>query len=164
MSDEAEVLDAGPRPRSRRLVAAVLAVLLVLGVGAAVLDRSFRSRGSEQVAGCRQQGSSEIAAVSARLTARTGTVRPTVFAMPDGDVRRELLALVSEAVAGADDRLRTASTRCEKVSLLWHHDDLAQQRDECVAALEEMAAWMREVSHDGAHAFGRGVDDGRGCS
>jgi len=157
------VLDAGPAPRSRGRVVALLALLLVLGVGAAVLDRSFRSHGSEQVAACRQQGASEIAAASGRLTARTGTVRPTVFAMPDGDLRRQLLGLVSEAIAGADDRLRAARARCEEVELLWHHGDLARRRDDCIAALEEMAAWFREVSRDGAHAFGGGVDGGRGC-
>ena len=163
MSGEAEVLDASPRPRSRGRVAALLALLLVVGVGAAVLDGRFRSRGSEQVAACREQGASEIAAASGRLTARIGTVRPTVFAMPDGDLRQQLLALVSEAVAGADDRLRAARARCEEVELLWHHEDLAQRRDQCVAALEEMAAWFSEVSRDGAHAFGGGVEGGRGC-
>ncbi|MGZ5401105.1 MAG: hypothetical protein ACXWDM_13940 [Nocardioides sp.] len=162
MSGEAEVLDAGPLPRSRRRVAAVLALLLVLVVGAAVLDRSLRSHGSEQVAACRQQGASEIAAVSGRLTARTALVRPTVFAMPDGELRQQLLGLVSEAVAGADDRLRAAGARCEEVELLWHHGDLARRRDDCVAALEEMTAWVREVSRDGAHAFGGGLD-ARGC-
>ena len=156
-------MDAGPPPRSRGRVAALLALLLVLGVGAAVLDRSFRARGSEQVAACRQQGAAEIVAAFGRLTARTGTVRPTVFAMPDGDLRRQLLGLVSEAIAGADDRLRAARARCEEVELLWHHGDLARRRDDCIAALEEMAAWFREVSRDGAHAFGGGVDGGRGC-
>lgn len=163
MSDDAEVMDAGPPPRSRRRVAALLALLLVLGVGAAVLDRSFRARGSEEVTACRQQGAAEIEAAFSRLTARTGTVRPTVFAMPDGALRRQLLALVSDAVAGADDRLRTARARCEAVDLLWHHDDLARRRDGCVAALEEVAAWFREVSADGAHAFGGGVDGRPGC-
>lgn len=160
------MLDAGPTPRSRARVAALLAlllVLLVLGVGAVVLDRSFRSLGSEQVAACRQQGAAEIAAATSRLTARTGTVRPTVFAMPDGDLRQQLLGLVSESVAGADDRLRAASARCEEVELLWHHGDLARLRDDCVATLEEMAAWFREVSRDGAHAFGGGVNGGGGC-
>ena len=156
-------MDAGPPPRSRRRVAALLALLLVLGVGAAVLDRSLRARGSEQVAGCRQHGAAEIEAAFSRLAARTGTVRPTVFAMPDGDLRRQLLGLVSEAVAGADDRLRAASARCEEVELLWHHGDLARRRDDCVAALDELAAWFREVSSDGAHAFGGGVDGRRGC-
>ena len=164
MDGETEVLDAGPPRRSPRRVAALLAVLLVLGVAAVVLDGSLRSHGSEQVAACRQQGASEIAAASGRLTARTGTVRPTVFAMPDGQLRRQLLALVSEAVAGADDRLLAARARCAEVELLWHHRDLARQRDECVAALEEMAAWYREVSRDGAHAFGGRVNGGRGCS
>ena len=163
MSGETEVLDAGPPLPSRGRAAALLALLLVLGLGAAVLDASFRSRGSEQVAACRQQGASEIAAASGRLTARTGTVRPTVFAMPDGELRQRLLGLVSEAVAGADDRLLAARARCEEVELLWHHGDLAQRRDDCVAALEEMATWFREVSRDGAHAFGGGVDGGRGC-
>ena len=163
MSGDAEVLDAGSRPRSRGLVAALLALLLVLGVGAAVLDGRFRSRSSEQVDSCRQQGSAEIAVAYGRLTARTGTVRPTVFAMPDGDLKQKLLALVSEAVAGADDSLRAARARCEGVEVLWYHEDLAQRRDECVAALEAMAAWFSEVSRDGAHAFGGGGDSGRGC-
>jgi hypothetical protein len=164
VSGESEVLDAGPPQGSRRRVAAILALLLVLGVAAAVFDRSLRSRESEQVAACREQGASEIAAASGRLAARTGTVRPTVFAMPDGELKQELLGLVSEAVAGADDRLRAASARCEQVELLWHHGDLARRRDDCVAALDQMAAWFREVSRDGAHAFraGGGVD-GRGC-
>jgi len=160
---EAEVLDAGPRRRSRGWVAALLALLLVLGVGAAVVDRSYRSRGSEQIAACRQHGASEIAAATGRLTARTGTVRPTVFAMPHGHLRRQLLALVSEAVAGADVRLLAARARCAEVELAWHHGELARQRDECVATLEEMAVWFGEVSRDGAHAFRSGVGGGRGC-
>lgn len=163
MGDEAEVMDARPPPRSRRRVVALLALLLLIGVGAAVLDRSFRARGAEQVAACRQQGAAEIEAAFSMLTARTGTVRPTVFAMPDGALRRQLLGLVSQAVAGADDRLRGASARCEGVELLWHHGDLARRRDGCVTALEEVAAWFREVSTDGAHAFGGGVDGRRGC-
>lgn len=162
MSGESEVLDAGPPLWSRRRVAALLALLLALGVGAAVLDGSFRSRGSDQVAACREQGASEIAAASGRLAARTGTVRPTVFAMPDGELKQQLLGLVSDAVAGADDRLRAARARCEEVELLWHHGDLARRRDDCVAALEAMAAWFHEVSRDGAHAFGGRVD-GHGC-
>ena len=163
MSGQAEVLDAGRPPRSRARVAALLALLLVLGVGAFALDRSFRARGSEQVAACRQQGMSTIEAGFGRLTARTGTVRPTVFGMADGERRQQLLELVSEAVAGVDDRLRAARVRCEEVELLWHHGDLAQRRDECVAALEELAAWFGEVSDDGGHAFGAGVDGGPGC-
>jgi len=162
VSGDAEVLDAGPPVRSRGRVAALLALLLVLGVGAVVLDRSFRARGSEQVAACRAHGASEIAAASGMLAARMGTVRPTVFAMPDGELRQQLLGLVSEAIAGVDEQLRAARARCEEVELLWHHGDLAGRRDDCVAALEEMAAWFREVSRDGAHAFGGGVD-GRGC-
>ena len=157
------MLDAGPRRRSRGWVAALLALLLVLGVGAAVVDRSYRSRGSEQIAACRQHGAAEIAAATGRLTARTGTVRPTVFALPEGDLRQELLGLVSEAVAGADERLRAARDRCEEVELLWYHGDLARRRDDCIAALEEMAAWFREVSRNGAHAFGGDVYGGRGC-
>ena len=141
----------------------LLALLLVLGVGAVMIDRSLHARGSEQVAACRQQGSAEIAAAFGRLTARTGTVRPTVFAMPDGDLRQSLLGLVSEAVAGADDRLRAARARCEGVELVWYHEDLARRRDGCVAALEKLAAWFHEVSIDGAHAFGGGVDGRRGC-
>lgn len=167
MSGEAEVLDAGPAPRSRRRVAALVAlslVLLVLGVGAVVLDRSFRSQAAAQVAACREQGAAEIAAASGRLTARTGTVRPTVFATVDDDLRQELFGMVSEAVAGADDRLRAARARCEEVELLWHHEDLARARDDCVATLTEVAAWFRKVSRDGAHAFGGGVvDGGPGC-
>ena len=163
MSGEAEVLDAAPPRRSRGRVAALLALLLVLGVGAAVLDRSSRARGAEQVADCRQQGAAEIATAFSRLSARTGTVRPTVFAMPDGELRQQLLGLVSEAVAGADDRLRAAGARCEEVDLLWHHGDLARRRDDCVAALEGLAAWFREVSSDGAHAFAGGVEGRRGC-
>lgn len=160
------MLEAGPTPRSRGRATALLAVLLallVLGVGAVVLDRSSRSHGSEQVAACREQGAAEIEAATARLTARTGTVRPTVFAMPEGELRQQLLGLVSEAVAGADDRLRAARARCEEVGLPWHHGDLARSRDDCVAALEAMAAWFRQVSRDGAHAFEGGVDGGGGC-
>ena len=142
---------------------ALLLVLLVLAVGAVVLDRSFRSQGSEQVAGCRQQGAAEIAAAFGRLTARTGTVGPTVFAMPDGALRQQLLGLVSEAVAGADDRLRAARARCEKVDLLWYHGDLARLRDDCISELQEMAAWFREVSRYGGHAFEGSVDSGGGC-
>jgi hypothetical protein len=163
VSVEEEVLDTGPRPGSRRRVVALLALLLCLGLGAAVIDGSYRSQESADVAACRQQGASEIAAATGRLTARTGTVRPTVYAMPPGPLRQQLLGLVSDAVAGADDRLRAARARCEEVELLWHHDDLARRRDDCIAALEEMAAWFREVSRDGAHAFGGDVYDGRGC-
>lgn len=163
MDGEVEVLDSGPPPRSRRRVAALLALVLVLGVGAAVLDRSFRARESEQVAACRHQGASEIAAAFDRLAARTGTVRPTVFAMPDGNLRQQLLGLISDAVVGTDDRLRAAQARCAGVDLLWHHEGLARRRDDCVAALGSTAAWFREVSRNGAHAFrGRG-DGGRGC-
>ena len=144
-------------------MAGLLTLLLVLGVGAAVLDRSSRSRGSEEVAACRQHGAAAIAAEFGRLTARTGTVRPTVFAMRDGDVKQQLLGLVSQAVAGADGRLRAARGRCEQVELLWYHCDLAQRRDDCAAALEEVAAWFREVAGDGAHAFGGGVEGRRGC-
>ena len=163
MSGEAEVLEAGRPPRSRARVAALLALLLVLIVGAVAVDRSFRARGAEQVAACRQQGASTIAAAFGRLSARTSLVRPTVFAMSDGDQRQELLELVSESVAGADDRLRAAHARCEEVALLWHHGDLARRRDECVVALEELAVWFGHVSRDGAHAFSGGVDGGRGC-
>ena len=163
MSGRAEVLDAGRPPWSRARVAALLALLLVLGVGAVVLDRSFRARGSEQVAECRRQGATTIAAAFDRLTARTGTVRPAVFGMADGERRRELLELVSEAVVGADDRLRSAGVRCEEVELLWHHQDLARRRDECAAALRELAVWFGQVSRDGAHAFTGSVDGGRGC-
>lgn len=158
------MLDAGPPPRSRRWVAALLALLLVLGVGAAGLDRWFHSRGSEQVAACRERAEAEIAAASGRLAARAGTVRPTVFAMPDGDLRQQLLGLLSEAVAGADDRLLAARARCGDVELLWHHGDLARLRDDCVAALEDLAAWFGEISRDGARAFGGGVEDARACS
>jgi hypothetical protein len=49
------------------------------------------------------------------------------------------------------------------VGLLWHHGDLARRRDDCVAALDELAAWFREVSSDGAHAFGGGIEGRRGC-
>lgn len=163
MSDEAEVLDAGPPPRTRRWAAALLVLLLVLGVGAVVLDRSFRADASEQVTDCREQGAAEIATAFDRLAARTGTVRPTVFAMPDGEVRQQLLDLVSEAVAGADARMRAARTRCEEVEILWHHGDLSVRRDECVAALEALAAWFREVSRDGAEAFRGGPEGRRGC-
>ncbi len=83
--------------------------------------------------------------------------------MPDGELRQQLLGLVSEAIAGADDRLRAARARCEDVELLWHQGDLARRRDDCIAALEEMAAWFAEVSRDGAHAFRGGVDGSRGC-
>lgn len=163
MSGQAEVLDAGRPPPSRARVAALLVLLLVLGVCAAGLDRAFRARGSEQVAACRQQGSSTITAAFDRLTARTGTVRPAVFGMADGERRQQLLELVSDAVAGVDDRLRAARVRCEEVGLLWHHQDLARRRDECVAALDELAVWFGGVSRDGAHAFGGNVDGGRGC-
>jgi hypothetical protein len=163
VSSEPEVLNAGRPPRSRARTAALIALLLVLGVGAVALDRSFRARGSDQVAACRQQGTATIEAAFGRLTARTGTVRPTVFGMADGERRQQLLELVGEAVAGADDRLRAARLRCEEMELLWHHEDLARRRDECVAALEELAVWFGEVSRDGAHAFGAGVDGGRGC-
>jgi hypothetical protein len=163
VSGEVEVLDGGRPPRSRARIAAFLVVLLVLGVGAVVLDRSFRARESEEVSGCREQAASRIAAEFDRLTARTGTVRPAVFAMPDGDLRQQLLGLISEAVAGADDRLRAARVRCEEVGLLWHHGDLARRRDRCIAALEELVVWFGEVSRDGAHAFGGRVDGGGGC-
>lgn len=140
-----------------------MALLLLLGTGGAVVDRTYRERGSEAVAACRQQGASEIAAVSGLLAARTGTVRPTVFALPDGGLRQQLLGLVSDAVAGADDRLRAAGARCQEVRLLWHHVELARQRDECVAELEEQAAWFRSVSRDGGRAFQpQGAPD-RGC-
>ncbi len=141
----------------------LLALLLVLGVGAVVVDRSLRSQESERVAACRQQGASEIAAATGRLTARTGTVRPTVFALPAGDLRQELLGLVSEAVSGADERLAAARARCEEVDLLWYHGDLARRRDACIALLEEMEAWFRQVSRNGAHAFGGDVYGGPGC-
>jgi hypothetical protein len=144
-------------------VGAVLALLLVIVVAAVALDRSIRLGESEQVADCRQQGAAEIAATFGRLAARTGTVRPTVFGMPDGALRQELLGLVSEAVAGADDRLRADRARCEEVDLLWYHQDVARQRDDCVAALEELSDWFREVAADGAHAFGGGVTGRRGC-
>jgi hypothetical protein len=163
VSDEAEVIDAGPPRRSRRSVAVFLALLLVVGVAAFVLDRSFRSRGADQVAACRQHGAAEISAAFGRLTARTGTVRPTVFAMPDGELRQELLGLVSDSVAGAHRRLGVARDRCEDVEVLWYHGDLALRRDGCVAALRELAAWFREVSDDGARAFGDGADGRRGC-
>jgi hypothetical protein len=163
VSGEAEVLEAGRPPRSRVRVAAFLGLLVVLGIGGVAVDRSFHAHGVEQVAACRQQGTSTIAAAFGRLTARTSLVRPTVFAMSDGDRKQQLLELVSESVAGADDRLQAAHARCEKVDLLWHHGDLARRRDECVAALEELAAWFSEVSRDGAHAFSGGVDGGRGC-
>jgi hypothetical protein len=163
VSGEVEVLDAQPQPRSRRRLAALLALLLIVGVAAVVLDRSFRAEASEQVTDCRQQGAAEIATAFDRLAARTGTVRPTVFAMPDSDLRQELLDLVSEAVDGADARMRAARTRCEEVEVLWHHGDLALRRDECVAALEELAAWFREVSRDGAEALRGGPAGRRGC-
>ena len=138
-------------------------LLLSLGVGAVVLDRSFRADASEQVTDCREQGAAEIATAFDRLAARTGTVRPTVFAMPDGEVRQQLLDLVSEAVEGADARMRAARTRCEEVEILWHHGDLSVRRDECVAALEALAAWFREVSRDGAEAFRGGPAGRRDC-
>ncbi len=164
MSDEAEVIDAGPPRRSHRRVAGLLVLLLVVGLGGFVLDLSWRSRGSERVAACRQQGAAAIEAEFGRLAARTGTVRPTVFAMPDGAVKQQLLGLVSKAVAGADDRLRAAGARCEQVDVLWHHDDLARRRDDCVVALAKVAAWFREVAGDGARAFGGGADGRRGCA
>lgn len=157
------MLDARPPLRSRRRLAALLTLLLTVGVGAVVLDLSFRERGSDQVAACRDAGAVEIATAFDRLAARTGTVRPTVFAMPDGELRLELLDLVSEAVEGADTRMLAARDRCEEVEILWHHGDLALRRDECVAALEELAAWFREVSRDGAHAFRGGPAGRRGC-
>ncbi len=157
-------MDAGPPPQSRGRVASLLAVLLLLGVGSLVLDRSARERGAEDVADCRELGAGEIAAAYDLLAARTGTVRPTVFALPEGDVRNELLGLVSAVVADADDRLLAARDRCTGVELLWHHGDLARRRDDCVAALEDSATWFREVSVDGAHAFGGGFGDRGGCA
>ncbi len=157
MTGQDDVLDAGPPPRPRWRTAALVALLLALGVAAAVLDRSHRERESEEVASCREQGAAEIAGAFARLTARTGTVRPTVFALPDGALRDRLLGLVGEAVADADDRLRAAGSRCAEVRVLWHHGELDQRRDACVVALEGLADWFREVSRDGAHAFGGGA-------
>ena len=161
MSGEREVLETTRRQVARGWAVAAVALLLAL-LAAAVLDGASRARGAERVAACRQHGASEIAAVSGLLSARTGTVRPTVFALPPGALRQQLLGLVSEAVIGVEDRLQAARVRCEQVRLLWHHGELARRRDACVAELDEQAAWFRAVSRDGSRAFAAGDPD-RGC-
>ena len=163
-AEASEVLEreAGWRP-SRRLVAAVCALVLGTGVVTWSVDRTVRGREQRAVAACAADAGTAVTEAYAPVLAMTQYVRPVLDSGPSGRLRRNMYALVSRTAARVDTRLGPARESCRDVEVLWAHSAIRARRDACVRQLDERAAFLRAVRRDGHEAFQRWPAADAGC-
>ena len=141
----------GPWPRA--LVAAVLGALLVVGLLVVVVDRGVRGREERALDECASRLQEAFARAAAPLDAMASYVRPVLENGPTSGLRRGMYALVSDAAAGSEHRLTEEGRACREIDVSWAHPALRARRDACLRALDERAAFLRQVEWDGHEAF-----------
>ena len=151
---EPEVLSRdGRRPWRRGVVAACLGALLVVGLPALVVDHGIRGREERALDACATTARETFAGSTAPMDAMASHVRPVLENGPTARLRRGMYALVSDAAAGADARLTEVAGECRRIDVWWAHPALRARRDACLRALDEGAAFLREVARHGHEAF-----------
>ena len=151
---EPEVLSRdGRRPWRRGVVAACLGGLLIVGLPALVVDHSIRGREDRALDACATRAREKFTWSTGPMDAMANYVRPALENGPTARLRRGMYALVSDAAAGADARLSEVARECRRIDVWWAHPALRARRDACLRALDEGAAFLREVARHGHEAF-----------
>ena len=151
---EPEVLSRdGRRPWRRGVVAAWLGARLVGGLPALMVDHGIRGREDRALDTCATSARETFAGSTAPMDAMASHVRPVLENGPTARLRRSMYALVSEEAAGADARLTEVARECRRIDVWWVHPALRARREACLRALDEGAAFLREVARHGREAF-----------
>ena len=141
------------RPWRRGVVATCLGALLVVGFAGLAVDHGMRGREERALDACATRARETFAGSAAPVDAMASYVRPVLENGPTARLRRGMYALVSEAAAGGDARLTEAARECRRIDVWWAHPALRARRSACLRALDEGAAFLREVARDGHEAF-----------
>jgi hypothetical protein len=128
----------------------VLAVLVGVGM---LLDHPARVRDSVAVDGCARDATSSTRYAIGRVDAIDGYVRPVLDGWATPPVRKEVLRIVSRAVAPTVPDVRRARAGCAGIHVLWLHHGLRSRQRECLAMLDRDLGYLDAVTADGSRAF-----------
>lgn len=140
----------------------LLVVLIVLAVGAALVDRQVRRAETVQVARCVEATTGAVTEALGRVSVMAGYVRPALAGPPPPRLRRQLLHLISVSAGPGAPRLRLARSRCAATDVWPVHDSLRRTRSDCLRLLDGQLSYLADVAADGLRGYGaRGVPPGR---
>lgn len=151
--DELEVIgEDRPRvSRARLVVAASVAAAVVATV--ALMDRRDRAAEEAQLDAC----VARAVATGEQEYARVAGIADYVRVVATGDVERgvldDVLQLVSDSALRAPDRVAGVRRSCAALDIGALHSDLDDRRDACVASLDLLETFFRDVVADGSAVF-----------
>jgi hypothetical protein len=149
---DTDVLELGQEPRhgpSRRTVMVFLVTALALGVTAFVVDRQMREREERSVAGCAEEAATAVDMTSRPVRAAYEYVRPSLGTALGPDREAGIFRVIAKAADHPDTRLKAARRICADVAVFPLHPGLQEQRDRCVAVLDDHRAALAAVAEDG---------------
>lgn len=144
------MIAAGPRrwsPRGRRVVAVVVAAVLLVGVAVWYADTRRRDHEFALLLGCATSAENARVAAERRVAAMASYVRPSlaVFSEPD----RQLYPLIAHEAVAAQPDLQAAVRRCDDVQVWRLHSDLTAARASYLVYLGTETSRLGAIAADG---------------